>query len=173
MHSRIGSGESFVAIVQYKCYNQRMQNKEDAAVNFDDLVKEICNILNIAQPKIVCDSSKLIGDTMMAMCSPSGDIIYIRDGAVLTPTLVLAVSHELRHVWQIQTNPEFWLADYEPSSDIDAESYNLQPAEIDAHAFSVLILGSFGLRPDFPSFSETLNNAIFLRADEIEKELTR
>lgn len=54
---------------------------------------------------------------------------------------------------------------YKTSDQLNIEEYNSQPAEVDAHAFSVVILTDlFGLEPQFYDFSMELKAKIMMRA---------
>lgn len=131
----------------------------------DKYIEKVSKILNIEKPKIIYDSSKFKTPTMKALCD--GEKIYLKEKAI-TPDLMFEIAHELRHLWQIKTNKEFYFSEYKNAGTIDTETYNLQPAEIDAHAFAFTIMQeAFGIEPLFENMSERVREEIKKRAEEI------
>lgn len=62
------------------------------------------------------------------------------------PFVWLMLSHECRHIWQIQTAAKF--GDYQTSAKLSLSEYNAQPEEVDAWAWAVIVLSEkFGVRP--------------------------
>lgn len=105
-------------------------------------VSDICEILKIEVPEIIFDSSKIPTPTTLAQTSSDGAKVYFRPSEAFTPDLAAAAAHELRHVWQIKTAKDFYFENYNPDRH-DITAYNLQPAEIDAHAFSQIVMTEF------------------------------
>lgn len=75
-----------------------------------DFINDICNILNIPTPSVSFDTSNFSTDTMMAQCSPDGSTIYIKKYDKPNPDQLFSIAHELRHVWQIQNDEQFYLS---------------------------------------------------------------
>lgn len=103
--------------------------------------------LGIACPEISF-VSELATPTQLGAYSPEDKTLYIKESASPLDQ-ALTVAHELRHVWQERTG---WteLLDHRSPVGIDAATYNMQPEEIDAHAFSAIVLvDAFGVKPLF------------------------
>lgn len=137
-----------------------------------DFVRTVCAVLGIDPPRIE-QGEKLGTGTSLAETESDGSAIRIAS-ADPSPDLYFALAHELRHVWQIRTNEQKWLAGYRPSSALDLIAYNMQPAEIDANAFAAIVMHDvFRLRPVFQSLPEDIIKKIYARADEIARELNK
>ena len=127
----------------------------------EQFIKDVCTILKIEQPTISYDVSKFPTPTTMAMCSSDGLTIYLRQSDKLTPDLFFAIAHEMRHIWQIRTDYDFYLKDYKTSDMLPIEEYNLQIAEIDANAFAGIVLTDFfKLQPLYKGMSEAVISEI-------------
>lgn len=57
--------------------------------------------------------------------------------------MLCALAHELRHVWQCNTDNDGFFKDYKGLFEV-GDSYSLQKAEIDAVAYSILYMESLG-----------------------------
>ena len=139
-----------------------------------DFIADICNILNIPVPSVSFDISNFPTDTMMAQCSPDGSTIYIKKIDKPNPDYLFSISHELRHIYQIQTDYELFLSDYKPI-DLCAstEEYNLQFSEIDANAFAGLVMVDFfHLKPLFEGLSDSVKAKIFEQMELLSTELS-
>lgn len=87
----------------------------------------------------------------------------------VSPELFFAISHELRHSYQIANGAD--LKGYQASDKISVEQYNLQSLEVDANAFSALVMSDFfGIVPRFQNLPESVRNAISSRMEQIRKE---
>lgn len=136
---------------------------------------EICNTLGIPCPKILL--SKLPSD-MFAAYEPYEYAIYIDpkkcydNKGRIKIEFFIAVSHELRHAYQYKNNLSC-IAEYKERKYFDnTESYNLQPAEIDANAFAeIVIVDYFGLQVLWQNYSQKVRNEISNRVSQIAKEL--
>lgn len=126
----------------------------------DEYISEVCGILGITAPKVSNDTSNFRSKTMMAQCSSNGETIYIAKADKSTPDYMFAIAHELRHVWQIRTNPDLYLNDYKPVGELSVEDYNNQLAELDANAFGAIIMANlFGVKPLWNNLSQnTIDN---------------
>lgn len=134
----------------------------------NNYINNICDILNITTPIISFDVSNFQTHTMMAQCNLSGDTIYLRK-ANLNPDYLFAIAHELRHIWQIQTNKSKFFDYYKPREDCNSvEEYNLQLAEVDANAFAAIIMTNyFHLQPQWNGLTNKVIKAINARIDYI------
>jgi hypothetical protein len=80
------------------------------------------------------------------------------------------ICHELRHLWQIKNRPDMFDA-YIQSDATDIKTYNLQSAEVDANAYSVVAIAfCYNIRPTFDSLGIEVCEAIEKRANEIRSE---
>lgn len=86
------------------------------------------------------------------------------------PFVWLMLSHECRHVWQIFNAAKF--DDYQTSAKLSLAEYNAQPAEVDAWAWTVIILSErFGVRPTLEkNFGAEVWAQIQARARQIAAE---
>lgn len=141
----------------------------------NEFVNDVCDILNIKVPEVSFDTSNFQTLTMMAQCSPSGDVIYIKEYDKPNPDQLFSIAHELRHIWQMSNDRSYYFANYKPANACDSvESYNLQVAEVDANAFSMLVMSDFfGIKPLFNGLSEAVKQRIYKRAEEIKKEISQ
>ncbi len=125
-------------------------------------ISEVCSILGISKPKIEYKPQEFFPTTtMLAMCDSDGTTVYVRHSEDITPDLLFAIAHELRHCWQIKNKPEM-LDGYREAQDLTVEEYNLQPAEIDANAFAgVVMVNFFGIKPLFHGLPENVKDRIY------------
>ena len=135
-----------------------------------DFINDVCNILKISVPHISFDVSDFQSETTMAQIDSPGTTIYLREFDKPNPDQFFSVAHELRHRWQIQTDKEWFFSDYKPRklcSSVD--EYNLQFAEIDAHAFAGIVMEEFfHLKPQFQGLSETVKEKICNRIKQLK-----
>lgn len=135
-------------------------------VNKNLLLEEMyihCDILDV-EPVKVKFKNKLDG-AVLAMCVPNSRIIYVKRDVRLGDAL-LALAHEMRHVWQIDNG--HFNNNYKQRNSTALMSYNEQWEEIDAHAYASLYLKTFyGISPLFNG----LNNRIKSRIENREKEI--
>ena len=135
-----------------------------------DFINDICNILNISVPRISFDTSNFQSETMMAQIDSEGTTIYLRQADKPNPDQFFSIAHELRHRWQIQTDKEWFFSDYKPRELCSTtEEYNLQFAEIDAHAFAGIIMEEFfHLKPLFQGLSNNVKAKIYSRMEYLK-----
>lgn len=136
----------------------------------EEFVKRIKTILGIDQLRIEYKPQDFFPTaTMLAMCDSDGTTVYVRHSEDITPDLLFAVAHELRHCWQIKNKPEI-LKGYQESQDLTVEEYNLQPAEIDANAFAgAVMVDFFGIKPLFQGLPEKVKDKIYEEMKNIKK----
>lgn len=138
-----------------------------------EFISDVCNILNISVPSVSFDTSNFPTDTMTAQCKSDGSTIYIKKIDKPNPDYLFSIAHELRHIYQIKTDYDWFLSDYK-SIDLCAstEEYNLQFAEIDANAFAGLVMiNFFHLQPLFEGLSDVVKAKIFERMKLLSTEL--
>ena len=137
----------------------------------DNFIRDLCILLQIPMPIVSFDTSNFTTPTMMAQFNPEGDKIYLRKPTKLNPDFFFAIAHELRHIWQMKNDREFYFLDYLPVELLPSvEEYNLQPAEVDANAFAGLVMiNFFHVRPLYQGLPDNVRNAIFERIDELKK----
>lgn len=140
-------------------------DKKQICIKF---AQEICDILDISTPAIkFVSADRMQTSTQIAALTP--DAILIRDDMTVSPELFFAISHELRHSYQIANGAD--LKGYQASDKISVEQYNLQSLEVDANAFSALVMSDFfGIVPRFQNLPESVRNAISSRMEQIRKE---
>lgn len=126
-----------------------------------ELVEDISDMLQIKTP-VVDIVDELDTPSKMAAADPIEGVITIKAG-LSTFDAVIAISHELRHIWQYHNQPEMF-KDYQNSAGLSVEEYNLQPAEVDANAFAQLYVGQYGKRPLWNGLSDKVKQAISGRA---------
>lgn len=135
----------------------------------DKFIKEICKELNIPIPTISFDTSGFTSDTMIAQYSSAKNVIYIKKFEEINFDILFAVTHELRHIWQIRTSESFYMNNYTTS--ISVEDYNRQIAEIDANAYAGLVMiNLFGVKPLFHGLPSDIVEMIYNRMEEIEDD---
>lgn len=139
----------------------------------NDFIVDICDILNISVPSVSFDTSNFQTDTMMAQVELSENVLYLKKHDKPNPDLFFCIAHELRHIWQLQNDEELYFSEYK-TVDLcsSVEEYNLQIAEIDAHAFaSIILIEFFHLKPLFEGLSDTVKSKIYERMEYIESSL--
>lgn len=138
----------------------------------NSFVNYICNLLKIKPPIIIHKPESFPTKTTLAQISIDGKYLNVRTSYANKSDLYFALSHELRHCWQIQSDFSLYFSNWEPSSKIGVEKYNLQIAEVDANAFAAIILENiFCITPLWDGIPNSVKTAISLRKDYIEKQL--
>lgn len=152
-----------------------MRYSMDEIEEIQEFADLVCDILEIDVPVIrqesKGDTAKVkTSETQLAAASPDGrEILLFQIGEKMD--LYFALAHELRHVWQKKNRPRL-INGYLPSSMLDIDTYNLQPAELDANAFGVIIMANFfHVRPLFRGLKEGTVDRIMEEAARIVREL--
>lgn len=130
-------------------------------------ISDVCKNLGIKCPIIIYTSNHQTATTMVQYNLEQNEIMIppIDD---LSPDYLFAIAHELRHAWQKQDDPEWFFANYKPSTELDNESYNLQFAEIDANAYAAIIMENiFHLSPQWNNLTDRVVFEIERRMDQI------
>ena len=140
-------------------------DKKQICIKF---AREVCNILDISVPAIkFVPSDRMRPSTQIAALTP--EAVLVRNDVTVSPELFFAISHELRHSYQIANGAD--LKEYQTSDKISNGQYNFQPLEVDANAFAALIMYDFfGVVPRFQNLPESLRDAISCRLEQIRKE---
>lgn len=133
----------------------------------DRIIDYVSTDLGIAPPKLT--PVKKLPGTHLARLSQDGKRIELPEDAMVSTDTIFAIIHELRHSWQMAVDPDHYFALYLPRGKCSTtELYNLQPAEIDAHAYAAIQMQKlFGLAPQFNGLSEAVKAKIRKRIDEI------
>lgn len=132
----------------------------------EKFITDVCELLEIEVPKISYDTSHFLTTTTLAQCEPSENVIYLNKVDKPNPDYVFCIAHELRHIYQYQTDEYFYLSEYKSSDKCSSiEEYNLQIAEVDANAFaSIVMTDFFSLKPQWHGLSNKV-------VDTIEKRI--
>lgn len=138
-----------------------------------EFITDVCELLEIKVPKISYDTIHFVTKTTLAQCEPVTNTIYLNNVDKLNPDYVFSIAHELRHIYQYQTDKEFYLSGYKPSNKCSSvEEYNLQIAEVDANAFaSIVMTDFFSIKPQWNGLSNKVINEINKRINIIIHEL--
>lgn len=131
-------------------------------------INKISKDLKIKRPKVSHDTSVFTSPTMMAMVSPDGKTIHIKNEKP-NPDLFFAISHELRHIWQMNNAPHMFDSYLPREQCMTTTQYNLQEAELDANAYAghtMIIL--YGLHPRFDGMADIVKEEIFKRMEKLK-----
>lgn len=141
----------------------------DKSIAYKQYINDISKVLDIQPPELrTVPADELLTPTQIAAYADGS--ILLRDDMELSPDVFLALSHELRHAWQIANGAD--LEAYRTSQEMDLEAYNLQPLEVDANAFAVIAMSSFfGIAPQFQNLPESVRHAINDRANAIRADV--
>ena len=139
----------------------------------EELIADICELLDIPVPSISYDTSHFLTETTMAQCELTNNIIYLNKLDKPNPDYLFAIAHELRHIFQYQDDEQFYLSNYKTSDNCSSvEEYNLQIAEVDANAFaSIIMVEYFHMQPQWNGLSNKVIDAINDRINIIILEL--
>ena len=134
-------------------------------------IEYVCNILNITVPIISYDVANFPTETMQAYYDSRTETMFLRKFTSLNPDVLFAVAHELRHIWQLKTNENIYFSNYTSiKNGMSLENYNLQIAEIDAHAFAALLMmENFGIKPLFNGLPNNVLREINYRINYLQK----
>ncbi len=147
----------------------------------DDLQKQslretawiICDeYLDIEFPKIVFKrSSHMPTATTKALAVFEEDktpTIYIDPKIDYDPSIVFVLAHELRHIYQFFEFSSDVFTENKASDELSTDDYNLQPLELDANAFGMIVMQDItGCKPLFYGLSESVRKAIDKQAKRI------
>lgn len=131
-----------------------------------EFITDVCELLEIDVPTISYNITHFATKTTLALCEPETNTIYLNKTDKPNPDYVFSIAHELRHIYQYQTDEKFYLSGYKPSNKCSSiEEYNLQIAEVDANAFaSIIMTDFFSMKPQWYGLSGKV-------VDTIEKRI--
>lgn len=132
-----------------------------------EFITDVCEFLEIGVPKISYDTTHFATKTTMAQFEPETNTIYLNKVDKPNPDYIFSIAHELRHVYQYQTDEEFYLSGYKSSNKCSSvEEYNLQIAEVDANAFaSIIMTDFFSVKPQWNGLSDKVIDTIEKRIE--------
>ena len=138
-----------------------------------EFITDVCKLLEIKVPNISYDTIHFATKTTLAQCEPVTNTIYLNIVNKPNPDYIFSIAHELRHIYQYQTDEVFYLSGYKPSNKCSSvEEYNLQIAEVDANAFaSIVMTDFFSIKPQWNGLSNKVINEINKRINIIIHEL--
>lgn len=133
----------------------------------EEFITDVCELLEIGVPKISYDTTHFTTKTTIALCEPETNTIYLNKVDKPNPDYVFSIAHELRHIYQYQTDENFYLSGYKPSNECSSiEEYNLQIAEVDANAFaSIIMTDFFSIKPQWNGLSDKAIDTIEKRIE--------
>ena len=128
----------------------------------NEYIADVCDLLDMDVPTISHDDSHFPTNTTMALCNPVVHTIYLRKENNPNPDYVFSIAHELRHIYQYETDEQYYLSDYKTADKCSSiEEYNLQIAEIDANAFAAIVMKDFfALVPQWQGLTRNVIAAI-------------
>ena len=139
----------------------------------NEFITDICELLKIDVPHVSYVTSHFPTKTTWAQCEPITNTIYLSKMDKINPDYLFSIAHELRHIYQFQTDKQFYLSDYKPSDECSSvDEYNLQMAEVDANAFASIIMADFfSVKPRWNGLSAAVIDSINNRINIIIHEL--
>ncbi len=139
---------------------------------FNRAIQTNAALLKVPAPRLAfVPASQFTTPSTRAALSDEGKLISVnRDMKASKLDVWFAISHEMRHLWQMKHGK--LRPSYAPSSTLPLADYNDQDEEIDAHAWSVIVMANlFGIRPTLEAnLGADLWKRIETRAEEIAKE---
>ena len=149
---------------------KRMKNEPKGTNKkaFCEFVKICCDALGIGEvPPIFANPEKLKTETMAACCEYDGKHwrIYIREipDTVPDPLIFVSMAHDLRQIWQLETDPAEWFDCYKSAAEFEGlDDFFQQKSEVDANGCAVLMFFNI-----FISFSSVISGFVFLTYSRI------
>lgn len=139
---------------------------------FAGAVKMNADVLGTEEPKIIFRPKEFFfTPTTWAALGESGTSIVVNYNIDFDdkPDILLAISHEMRHLWQMQTGKIS--ENYSPSDNSNLQKYNLQWEEIDANAWAVEMVEHF-LKVT-PLLEQTLGAEVWAKIRERQAEIRK
>lgn len=132
-----------------------------------EFAKEVSNFLHITAPNVGYKEHSGYGSSWY---DPKTDTVYIGSEAN-TRNAYYDMAHEIRHKWQVVTDPAFYCSEYKEFGTVSLEEYRSQLAEVDADAFAVLMTAMYiSEATKLNGYSDNEKENIIRRAIEIAKE---
>lgn len=152
---------------------EMLEKKVIQDITILDTAEKCAESLNIECPTISFGlegrTASNIAATVLDFDNNIKEIKLINDYNNILDAL-LAVCHELRHIYQSVYDNHIFDEYIELGSGISFENYNLQDAEVDANAYaSLFIQANFGVKPLFQNFPESVQKKIEKRIDFLRK----
>ena len=126
-------------------YSLKLCSFGNSAETIYSVALHVCSLLQIQCP-LILPSKSLSGVRGEAYQNSRNltKLILLRSGMGLQETIEVLL-HELRHAWQHEKHQNRFFDNYKfLSSGIDLKTYCMQPAEIDAEAFSFRVMQMYG-----------------------------
>lgn len=133
---------------------------------FKEYIADVCKLLGIEMPGISYSTAGFATKTTLAQCDLLTRVIYLDKKAdKQNPDCLFCIAHELRHIYQYQTDKQYYFSNYRQSDKcLSVEEYNLQIAEVDANAFaSIIMTDFFSIKPLWNGLSDKVIRAIHER----------
>ena len=131
--------------------------------------RQVCHLLKIQLPTFHRNAS-FDSTTQLAAMDVRNNVMYLGKTSD-SRDMFYAIAHELRHRWQYL---QHWdIASHADSSELSIDDYNLQPEEIDAHTFAVVVMRSLGCEPLLNGLSDDVKAKIHARADKIYHDIKK
>lgn len=139
--------------------------------DISSIVQANCDLLGIHPPDVkYAPASDFLTPTTIAATRDDGGAIQLnQDIPASTPDLWFSLSHELRHVWQIQRGK--LSHSYSDRQGTSVVAYNMQYEEIDANAWAYIMCTEFlHLRPTLETaLPPEVVERIIVRAQRISR----
>lgn len=131
--------------------------------------RQVCRLLKIQLPTFRRNAS-FDSHTQLAAIDVRDNVLYL--GNCADPRdMFYAIAHELRHRWQYLNHWD--IASHADITELSVEDYNLQPEEIDAHAFAVVVMRSIGCEPLLNGLSDEAKAKIREHATKIYNDIKK
>ena len=149
-----------------------IMNKEQKKI-VEKAVEFNCKMLSVEKPKIkYLNSTNFLSPTTQSAISEDFSSLGINTDINFSMLdLWFVISHEIRHLWQ--KNNKMYLSDYISANKLETKKYNEQEAEIDAHAWAIVVITNlFGMRPTLEvNLGTEIWQKILDRAEKISDEM--
>lgn len=136
--------------------------------NIYEFIDIVCKNLKIKKPRIQIKRDAVSG-TALAVYDYKNKKIAINNPESYKnkADLLFAITHELRHKYQIDHNM-FDFENYRTTKEVTTKEYNLQKEELDANAYACLVMmDMFGIKPLFNGLDDEVIQEIFKRVDRM------
>lgn len=123
---------------------------------YNNIARSVSKKLAVKEPvlKVVFEKNNGETDTQSACYSCDGhQIMFAED--LEDCTAMVAIIHEVRHIWQREKNEKYYFANYKSSEELSSDEFNLQIAELDANLFAKMYMEHyFNVTPPFTGLSQ-------------------
>lgn len=147
-----------------------MKVNNEIKKHVNGFIRLLCDDLSIKKPDIVYKNNIFNSKTQLAAYAPDEKRIYIKNEYENLLDLFFAISHELRHKYQIDYKI-YDFSTYKNAKQISNYDYNMQEVEIDANAYAYIIMNEvFNVNPLFNGLDIDIIQKIKQRAELIVNE---